>query len=104
MQRIIALSRQPRQSAGEGPIGDRSPALQTLGDLGHEASPLARPIAWSEAACRSAERRSRKFSAPGSLCAACPLAIDCSVALSAGAPTEVQQWRERVDGGRALAA
>lgn len=103
VQRVLALSRQPRHSGGET-SPDRAQLLLALGGLDCESSPLARPIAWSEAACRSTERRTGAGEAPRALCVMCPLDEDCRVALTAGAPAEVQRWRERVDRGRALAA
>lgn len=102
VQRINALSKQPRQPGSEGSPADRSHTLRMLGDLGHEDSVLARPIAWSEAACLNTLRRSEAGGTPRKLCAACPINADCRVALLAGAPAEVQGWRERLDGGRVL--
>ncbi|WP_327302948.1 hypothetical protein OG730_04605 [Streptomyces sp. NBC_01298] len=104
VQRIIALSQQPRPGGADGPLGNASDALRLLGHLDYEDDLLAMPIAWSEAACRDAGRRAGAGRAAKALCSACPLHVQCASALMAGAPPEVRQWRERVDGGRALAA
>lgn len=102
VQRIIALSQQPRRGTSGGEPASASQTLLILGDLGHADGVLARPIAWSQATCRSPTRRSEAGGSPKELCAACPIDVDCRSALLAGAPAEVQRWRERMDGGRAL--
>ncbi|UQA93795.1 hypothetical protein [Streptomyces halobius] len=33
------------------------------------------------------------------VCSVCPIRSDCGTAVPAGAPAEVQRWRERADGG-----
>lgn len=101
VQRIIALSQQPRRGLSGGEPAALSTALLVLGDLGHEETALATPIAWSRAACHGAAP-DREGEPPGKVCALCPLKVSCRSALMAGAPSDVQMWRARVDGERLL--
>ncbi|MEV6678642.1 hypothetical protein AB0N09_17540 [Streptomyces erythrochromogenes] len=104
VQRVIALSQQPRQGGAAGTPADTSRALMMLSDLGHMTEPLARPIAWSSAACRSAAAAMQSAGSPAGLCRSCPIRHDCAAALLPGAPVEVRAWRERVETGGLLAA
>ncbi|WKV74197.1 hypothetical protein AW27_023435 [Streptomyces sp. PCS3-D2] len=104
VQRVIALSQQPRQGSTTGTPVDPSRALMLLSDLGNTSEPLARPIAWSAAACRSAAAAMQSAGSPADLCRTCPIRHDCAGALLAGAPAEVRAWRDRVEAGGLLAA
>ncbi|MGI5526761.1 hypothetical protein ACQEVX_04830 [Streptomyces syringium] len=93
-QRIIALAQQPRDwEADDLAAGQR---VRGLGLWHHETSPLARPIMWSEAACRDLpeERELPSRGQARRVCVLCPIEGDCRAALIVGAPDRVREWRE----------
>ncbi|MEV4741643.1 hypothetical protein [Streptomyces sp. NPDC049555] len=101
-QRIAALAQQPSPRATcHRRTADR--ALIVTG-LHHTTDPLARPVAWSAAACTGQEGQPAAKAAMARVCASCPIAEACRTAFLPGAPVNVQQWRERLDGGQPLAA
>ncbi|MEV0374562.1 hypothetical protein AB0I10_33060 [Streptomyces sp. NPDC050636] len=100
-QRIAALANRPRQGQPGDEELDTVAAVRTLSFLHGEEDRLAMPIRWSAAACR--EEEAPEGADAGEVCARCPIFSACSTALMAGAPVEVRQWRDRVDGGWAVA-
>lgn len=99
VQRVLALSKKPRLGQESDRPSATAEALLFLSDLGHTDERLARPIGWSLAACR--DDAAPAEGSADAVCARCPIRQECSTALLAGAPEEVQAWRIRADAASA---
>ncbi|MFE5719021.1 hypothetical protein [Streptomyces erythrochromogenes] len=99
VQRVLALSEKPRPGQRDDLPSTTVEALLILSDLGHTDARLARPIGWSLAACRGAMAAAEDSAE--AVCVRCPIRQECSTALHAGAPEEVQAWRARANWGSA---
>ncbi|MFI0912546.1 hypothetical protein [Streptomyces abikoensis] len=102
--RVTALAQQPSpRTTSSRRAQDRA---LILNNLHHASDPLARPIAWSAAACVTEEAKAlpATASAAARLCAPCPILEACRTAFLAGAPAAVRQWREHLAEGQPIAA
>ena len=103
-QRIVALAKLPSPKGTGTDHTDGAGIIRALTGLHCEPDQAARPILWSGGLCAIQPLETGDDGAlitagdAARVCFVCPTRSDCHAAALAGAPAEVQRWRERANG------